>query len=151
MHSPAAPAAPNKPTFPVTCMTTPRGGGRTRRVELTDSYKFYERRSVNGVQFNLTFQFVNPKMCFMGIIERKNRQKQALRERILDAARRIVMREGFAALLMRKIADAIEYSPATLHLHFENRDEIARALCSEGYAQLLASFEPLVQIADPAD
>jgi AcrR family transcriptional regulator len=99
----------------------------------------------------LTFQFVNPKMHGMGIAERKNRQKVALRERILDASRRIVMREGFAALSMRKIADAIEYSPATLYLHFASRDEIARALCAEGYAQLLASFEPLVQIADPAD
>ncbi|RAS37178.1 TetR/AcrR family transcriptional regulator [Paraburkholderia bryophila] len=87
----------------------------------------------------------------MGIAERKNRQKQALRERILDAARRIVMREGFAALSMRKIADAIEYSPATLYLHFASRDEIAQALCEEGYAQLLASFEPHAGIADPAE
>ncbi|WCM21327.1 TetR/AcrR family transcriptional regulator [Paraburkholderia bryophila] len=87
----------------------------------------------------------------MGIAERKNRQKQALRERILDAARRIVMREGFAALSMRKIADAIEYSPATLYLHFASRDEIALALCEEGYAQLLASFEPHAGIADPAE
>ncbi|MDE1184026.1 TetR/AcrR family transcriptional regulator [Paraburkholderia sp.] len=87
----------------------------------------------------------------MGIAERKNRQKVALRERILDAARRIVMREGFAALSMRKIADAIEYSPATLYLHFASRDEIAQALCSEGYAQLLATFSPAAHIADPAE
>lgn len=87
----------------------------------------------------------------MGITERKTRQKQALRERILDAARRIVVREGFAALSMRKIADAIEYSPATLYLHFESRDEIARALCAEGYAQLLSTFEPLAEIADAAE
>ncbi len=86
----------------------------------------------------------------MGIAERKTRQKLELRERILDAARRIVMREGFGALSMRRIADAIEYSPATLYLHFESRDAIARALCAEGYAQLLASIEPLVAIADPA-
>ncbi|WP_429324323.1 TetR/AcrR family transcriptional regulator [Paraburkholderia sp. GAS348] len=87
----------------------------------------------------------------MGIVERKSRQKQALRERILDAARRIVMREGFASLSMRKIADAIEYSPATLYLHFASRDEIAQALCAEGYAQLLETFVPLAQIADPAE
>ncbi len=87
----------------------------------------------------------------MGINERKTREKQALRDRILEAARRIVIREGFAALSMRKIADAIEYSPATLYLYFASRDEIARALCTQGYAQLLASFEPLVQIADPAE
>jgi AcrR family transcriptional regulator len=90
-------------------------------------------------------------MFVMGIAERKSRQKQALRERILDAARRIVIREGFAALSMRKIADAIEYSPATLYLHFASRDEIAQALCEEGYAQLLETFVPLAQIADPAE
>lgn len=87
----------------------------------------------------------------MGIAERKDRQKQAMRERILDASRRIVMREGFAALSMRKIADAIEYSPATLYLHFASRDDIAQALCAEGYAQLLEVFVPLAQIADPAE
>jgi AcrR family transcriptional regulator len=87
----------------------------------------------------------------MGITERKSREKQALRERILDASRRIVMREGFGALSMRKIADAIEYSPATLYLHFQNRDEIARALCTEGYAQLLASLMPHASLADPAE
>ncbi|MEM5437218.1 TetR/AcrR family transcriptional regulator [Paraburkholderia diazotrophica] len=87
----------------------------------------------------------------MGIVERKTRQKLELRERILDAARRIVMREGFGALSMRKIAEAIEYSPATLYLHFESRDAIAHALCAEGYAQLLATFEPLIPIADPAE
>lgn len=61
------------------------------------------------------------------------------------------MREGFAALSMRKIADAIEYSPATLYLHFASRDEIAQALCAEGYAQLLETFVPLAGIADPAE
>ncbi|QCP49380.1 TetR/AcrR family transcriptional regulator [Trinickia violacea] len=85
----------------------------------------------------------------MGIAERKNRQKQALRERILEASRAIVMREGFAALSMRKIADAIEYSPATLYLHFESRDDIARALCAEGYDQLLASLAPHARIVEP--
>jgi AcrR family transcriptional regulator len=87
----------------------------------------------------------------MGIPERKTREKEALRERILGAARRIVMRDGFGALSMRKIADAIEYSPATLYLHFASRDDIARALCEEGFAQLLASFAPAAQIADPRE
>jgi AcrR family transcriptional regulator len=90
-------------------------------------------------------------MTVMGIAERKHRQKQALRARILDAARRIVMREGFTALSMRKIADAIEYSPATLYLHFASRDEIAHALCEEGFAQLLKMLEPLAAIVDPVE
>lgn len=118
---------------------------------MDDHRKLTEQRSVNGVQFSLTFQFVNGRMPVMGIAERKSRQKQELRERILGAARRIVMREGFGALSMRKIADAIEYSPATLYLHFASRDEIARALCEEGYAQLLQTFVPLAGIADPGE
>ncbi|MCX5540304.1 TetR/AcrR family transcriptional regulator [Paraburkholderia sp. CNPSo 3076] len=92
----------------------------------------------------------------MGIAEHKDRELHARhaarahdqRERILEAARRIVMREGFAALSMRKIADAIGYSPASLYLYFAGRDEIAEALGREGYAQLLAQLEPLALIAD---
>ncbi|MEX3915385.1 TetR/AcrR family transcriptional regulator [Paraburkholderia sp. BR10872] len=92
----------------------------------------------------------------MSIVERKDRELHARhaarahdqRERILDAARRIVMREGLAALSMRKIADAIGYSPASLYLYFAGRDEIAEALGRECYAQLLAQLEPLGLIAD---
>ena len=87
----------------------------------------------------------------MGTPERKRRQKQPLRERILDAARLIVTRDGFAALSMRKIADAIGYAPATLYLHFDSREQIVRALCAEGYAQLLERFAPLAAIADPTE
>ncbi len=76
--------------------------------------------------------------------------RQAQRGRILDAARRIVVRDGFAALSMRKIADAIGYSPASLYLYFENRDEIARALGAEGYAQLREALDAQIQVVDPA-
>ncbi|GGP24965.1 TetR/AcrR family transcriptional regulator [Silvimonas amylolytica] len=81
----------------------------------------------------------------MAISDRKERQKAQLRELILDAARDIVVREGFAALSMRKIADAIEYSPATLYLHFENRDAIARAICAAGYADFARELVPAME------
>jgi AcrR family transcriptional regulator len=91
----------------------------------------------------------------MSIAEPKDRSaaalRAALRARILDAARRIVMRDGLNALSMRKIAEAIGYSPASLYLHFESRDEIARALGREGFAQLLAHLEPIAQIADAGE
>ncbi|CAM2172958.1 TetR/AcrR family transcriptional regulator [Paraburkholderia sacchari] len=75
--------------------------------------------------------------------------RMALRARILDAARRIVMRDGLHALSMRKLAEAIGYSPASLYLHFDSRDEIARALGRESFAQMLAHLEPCAQIGDP--
>jgi len=85
----------------------------------------------------------------VGTAQRREREKTELRERILDAARNIVRREGFGALTVRKIADAIEYAPGTLYLYFENRDAIARELSFEGFRKLLEGFAPAEAIVDP--
>ncbi|MBN8227524.1 TetR/AcrR family transcriptional regulator [Corallococcus macrosporus] len=87
----------------------------------------------------------------MGITERKERQRAELREHILQVARDMVMKEGFGALSMRKLADAVEYAPATLYLHFENRDAIARELCVRGFQELLAVLEPAAAVKDSAE
>lgn len=87
----------------------------------------------------------------MGISERKERQKAELRQQILNAARKIVVRDGFAALTMRKIAQAIEYAPGTLYLYFENRDAIAKQLCIQGFQELLDFLQPVAAIANPRD
>jgi AcrR family transcriptional regulator len=85
----------------------------------------------------------------MGISERKERQKAEMRELILGAALRIIRDEGFAALTMRKIAEAIEYSPATIYLHFASRDEIALALVADGFGKLVAHMAPALHEEDP--
>jgi len=87
----------------------------------------------------------------MGTTERRERQKAELREHILSAASRIIADEGFDALTMRKIADAIEYSPATLYLHFASRDEIALELVRAGFAELVRGMAPAAALADPLE
>lgn len=82
--------------------------------------------------------------------QHKRGQRDALRERILEVSRGIVRSEGIASLSMRRLADAVDYSPAALYLHFRSRGEIARALREEGHAQLRAAFVPHAEIADPA-
>src|SRR5471032_3615305 len=74
-----------------------------------------------------------------------------LRSHILDAARAIVVRQGFDALSMRKLAEVIGYSPASLYLHFASRDAIAHALCAEGHAQLLESLHAHDDVAEPVE
>lgn len=86
----------------------------------------------------------------MGAVERRSRQREELRASILAAARQIVLKEGYRALTMRRIAEAIEYSPAAIYQYFENRDAIAAALMDRGFEELAAAFEPLAGIADPA-
>ena len=87
----------------------------------------------------------------MGVVERREREKAELREQILKAARAIVLKEGFEALSMRKIAQAIEYSPATIYLHFPSREEIARQLTREAAGELLEYFAPIGAIKDPME
>ncbi len=74
----------------------------------------------------------------MGTKERKAREKEDLKRKILDAAQEIINREGFAALSMRKLADRIEYSAASIYLYFRNREQIAQELGEAGYEQLFA-------------
>ncbi|WP_338865570.1 TetR/AcrR family transcriptional regulator [Myxococcus stipitatus] len=87
----------------------------------------------------------------MGISERKERQRAELREQILRVAREMVVKEGFSALSMRKLAEAVEYAPATLYLHFENREAIARELCVRGFGELLAELEPAASAKEPLE
>ncbi|WP_191965561.1 TetR/AcrR family transcriptional regulator [Oryzomonas sagensis] len=81
----------------------------------------------------------------MGIVERKERQKESLRQEILDAAREILLAEGYAKLSMRSIAKRIEYSPTTIYLYFKNKDEILFHLCDES---LERQFEAMDAAAD---
>ncbi|MGE3707473.1 MAG: helix-turn-helix domain-containing protein, partial [Vicinamibacterales bacterium] len=48
----------------------------------------------------------------MGIKERHERDREAVRRAILDAARELFVTEGYGNVSIRKIAERIEYSPA---------------------------------------
>jgi len=87
----------------------------------------------------------------MAKVERRERERAEFRDEVLAAARRIVLEEGFDALTMRKIADAIEYAPATIYLYFESRDAIAFELCRSSFETFLAALAPAASIADPAE
>jgi AcrR family transcriptional regulator len=76
----------------------------------------------------------------MGIAERRVRERVELRQRILDAARELFMREGYERVTMRRIAEAIEYSPTAIYLHFEDKDDLVRALCADEFSRLLEAL-----------
>jgi AcrR family transcriptional regulator len=73
----------------------------------------------------------------MGVQERRVRQKESIREEILDAARTLFVKEGYEQLSMRKIAEKIEYAPGTIYLYFQDKAEILERLCQETFSKLL--------------
>jgi len=63
-------------------------------------------------------------------------QDEGLRRRILDTARHLLVEDGYQALSMRKIADAIGYSATSIYLYFDDKDALLHALIHEGMMKL---------------
>ena len=86
----------------------------------------------------------------MKIVARKESEKAELKSRILNEARKIIVRDGFGALSIRKLAFEIGYTPGNIYLYFASRDEIAREICREGFNELLAAIQPAAKSKDPS-
>ncbi len=87
----------------------------------------------------------------MGTTERRERERQELRTRILDAARELFADEGYDAVTMRRIAEKIEYSPTAIYFHFRDKQALIRELCDEDFGALAGQFQKIARIADPID
>lgn len=87
----------------------------------------------------------------MGIRERHDRERHAVRESILDAARDLFVSEGYGNVSIRKIAERIEYSPAAIYSYFPGKDEIFYALAAEGFARLDQAITAVAGHADPLE
>jgi len=81
----------------------------------------------------------------MGIKERQERDREAVRRAILDAARDLFVADGFQHVSIRKIAERIEYSPAAIYSYFPSKDDIFFALAEEGFRLLGDPGQPKAQ------
>lgn len=79
----------------------------------------------------------------MGSKERREREKESLRQEIRDAARELFAEQGYESVSMRKIAERIEYSPTTIYLYFSDKDELLFSLCEETFSKLVSYMEAI--------
>ena len=77
----------------------------------------------------------------MGSQQRRERERQAIRQSILSAARQIAIEEGWQAVTTRKVADRIEYSQPTIYEYFDNKEAILMALVYQGFEGVLAAMQ----------
>ena len=76
----------------------------------------------------------------MGSKERKEQEKLELRKKILEAAKEILFEKGFENLTMRAIGEKIDYSPTTIYLYFENKEELTENLLEYAFEQLVVAL-----------
>lgn len=90
----------------------------------------------------------------MSVRERKQREKEQLRQTILDVAGEMFAKEGFENVSLRKIADRIEYSPTTIYLYFKDKAELFECLVEETFTTFLESQNKALgenRLTDPLD
>jgi AcrR family transcriptional regulator len=68
--------------------------------------------------------------------ERRARQLEERREKIMNCALRLFREEGYEAIAMQDIADAAEISKGSLYLQFANKEALAVALLEQTFDRL---------------
>lgn len=87
----------------------------------------------------------------MGISDRKEREREELRDRILVAAKALFLEKGFEKTSIRNIADRIEYSPGIIYHYFRDKNEIFHALHQGGFLQLMERMKVLTSVRNPME
>ncbi|MGV8091330.1 MAG: TetR/AcrR family transcriptional regulator [Mangrovibacterium sp.] len=77
----------------------------------------------------------------MGHIERRQKEKENVRNSILQAALDIAMSDGWNSVTIRKIADAIEYTPPIIYEYFKNKEDLLNELALMGHRMLRKGFD----------
>lgn len=88
----------------------------------------------------------------MGIVERKEREREEVKELILSSAREIFLKEGYENTSIRKIARKIEYSPGVIYNYFKDKNELLLALHDKAFeCKIEALFHSVQNITDPLE
>jgi AcrR family transcriptional regulator len=71
---------------------------------------------------------------------RKEREREVMRNLILDSASRIIAEEGIEKLSIRKIAQEIEYSPGIIYHYFQGKEDIVGNVLQKGYQEMVSGI-----------
>ncbi|MEZ4500789.1 MAG: TetR/AcrR family transcriptional regulator [Thermomicrobiales bacterium] len=72
------------------------------------------------------------------------------RNRVLDAAYPLFVQQGYKAVSMQQIADAVSINKATLYHHFRSKDDLFLAVVHVAMRRIRADIEAVVQGCDSA-
>jgi AcrR family transcriptional regulator len=80
---------------------------------------------------------------------RREREKAETRQRILESARELFSRDGYAQTSMRRIADSIGYTATAIYHHFKDKDALLNELCLLDFRSLSDALRRMDEIPDP--
>jgi AcrR family transcriptional regulator len=84
----------------------------------------------------------------MRVSDRRTRETEELRERVLEAAEKIIATEGARHVTMRRIASSIHYAPTVLYRLFTNKDDLMDHLIVRGYEGVRSRYDEVMNRTD---
>jgi AcrR family transcriptional regulator len=82
----------------------------------------------------------------MNVVERKPRSREHTRVNIIATAKDIARREGWPAVSIRKIADAVEFSAPIVYEYFASKDLLLAEIRNEGFQTLLTEYGRILKL-----
>ena len=67
--------------------------------------------------------------------QRREHEKQELREAILKAASELFLEQGYDRFSLRQVAERIGYSATTIYLYFKDKDDLLFTIVDQGFVQ----------------
>lgn len=83
--------------------------------------------------------------------QRRERERAELTERIMNAAREMFVNDGYEAVTLRKIAQAIEYSPAAIYQYFKDKQDLVLAIIRKDYVDLRDHLIECLKMESPLE
>lgn len=88
----------------------------------------------------------------MGVIERKERDKQKRRQDIVDAACEVLSEKGFATATVDDVSNRVELAKGTIYLYFKTKEELFMSVFIKGLDNLLDKYRETADLdLKPAD
>ena len=73
--------------------------------------------------------------------ERRESERQQLRQAILDGAASLFLEKGYQEFSMRQVAERIGYSATTIYRYFADKDALLFAVVDQGFERFRAALE----------
>lgn len=84
-------------------------------------------------------------------LQRREREREEMRERILNVAMTILVKEGYEAVTIRRLAEEIAYTPGALYSYFKDKEAIVFALVVRASEHLNTVFQALESLPNPLE
>ncbi len=87
----------------------------------------------------------SPKKKKTPVQERRDEEKEARRQQIIDAAERVIRKHGWEATNFGEIAKRARLSRSLVYFYFPTRDDLFHAVCDRGMADLERRFQKAIE------